>query len=355
MLLAGSIMLTGMPVSVAENSASEVNIDGFFDVATEIISGTYYGTLTKDNPIEWYRCNISGNVEIRVYISSNEETDCEFYNANMTIKNNRFENDTWIATYNILEYDCTYFNIFIPENISGPVKYEFTAVILKLDYAVIVRGGPISDSWFDDEADKAYNTLKARGYLDINIFYLSTNKNHPNVDYEATKSNIDQVFTILSVLGINKQLFVYFTDHGKNGGYFYLKDINDLAAIRPWEIDAWLDQVLYSKCVIFIDACFSGDFIWQLSATNRIVITSTDGSHYSYARIFTYEFFDSLRGGVSIGWAWEDGDRDAYERKPGLMSPQIDDNGDRVGHGNINQADTLPLGGDGYVARSTFL
>ena len=84
-------------------------------------------------------------------------------------------------------------------------------------------------------------------------------------------------------------------------------------------------------------------------------MTATDSKNPAYTSdegIFVEPFFNKLGKGASYGEAWMAADK-YVDSAPDDQNPQIDDNGDGKGHGT-SSIDTLPLGGDGYLALNTY-
>jgi len=236
-------------------------------------------------------------------------------------------------------------------------------------FAIMVCGGAIGDPaqpTFENTIQHAYNTLKDIGYNDEDIYYLNVDASKEGVDQIATKNNIQEAITnwLASRSKSYGECFIYLINHGTDGGYFAVDsngdgDLSDSEDyIRDYELDSWIDQVVYSTCTVVIEACFSGDFIDDLSEDNRIVITSSNGSQPSYGisggeAIFSKAFFDTMGIGLSYGHCWEAGDSAVAKSIHPEQNPQIDDNGDGNGHGTTS-VDHLPVGGDGLTALSTY-
>jgi len=282
---------------------------------------------------------------------------------------------------------------FYFENKNGEVAYlpedEYftgpTVITNAEHYAVIVCGGVGDDlqPCFERTSNLAYNTFKYLGYDDDHIYYLSRNTYDTGVDEIVTHESIRNA--LVNWLGEHSneesKCFIYFCDHGNQWGEFL---IDENSWVGDYEIRKWLQNVRYKTLTVVMECCFSGQFIDDLSGTNRIIITSTNewlsayGNLYGYA-YFSEPFFRALQSGVSYGEAWKKADEEIADvlhdenTKP-LLSlivgaentrnimkicdnedqiPLIDDNGDGVGHGTSSQ-DTLPLGGDGDLALNTY-
>jgi len=241
-------------------------------------------------------------------------------------------------------------------------------------WAVIVCGGGRYESQqedFENEIDEVYRTLLSLGHTSDSIYYLNVitpkdaNGDGINdVDAYASKSNVQSAITswLKSNSDSNDLCFIYLVNHGGNGGYFYLDSNNDGVIevtdpneyIRPSEMDSWLDQVTYNVTVCTIEACFSGDFIPDLSLTKRIVITSADGDHEAGPDpgtdwpAFSHTFIPNLIG-HTVAQAFNIASAHVESVRPD-QNPLLDDNGDHVGHEG-----PVPNGNDGNLASGTRL
>ena len=243
----------------------------------------------------------------------------------------------------------------------------------KKSYAVIVAGGTGNsrildwfgavnlDDAFENDAKHAYSTFKKLGYTDDQIYWLSGAKKIGNADAKTTKTNVKNAINWLKEKSTREtNCFIFISDHGSDmPGYpicvFPGRPYNIWEMIFAWELDSWLDQVDYHTCTLVIEACYSGGFIKYCSEKNRIIMTATDSKTPAYTGdegAFVEPFFNELEKGSSYGEAWMAADN-YVDRSPDDQNPQIDDNGDRVGHGT-SAVDILPVGGDGYLALSTY-
>jgi len=245
---------------------------------------------------------------------------------------------------------------------------------VKKTYVVLVAGGTGSskildwigginlDGDFERDTQHGYNTFKKLGYTDDQIYWLSGAKKLGNADAKTTKTNVKN-----AILGWLKKkstketnCFIFISDHGSDfPGYpicvFPGRPYNIWEMIFAWELDSWLDKIEYHTCILVLEACYSGGFIKYCSEKNRIILTATDSKNPAYTGgegAFVEPFFNELAKGSSYGKAWMAAD-EYIDRYPDDQNPQIDDNGDRKGHGT-SSVDKLPLGGDGYLALETY-
>jgi len=149
------------------------------------------------------------------------------------------------------------------------------------------------------------------GISEDRIYYLHANMSYPyrGVDAEATKNNVRCAIREWLAHNVSSHdwVFIYFTSHGyygsdgargdptdetdeddeaiqldtTSGGINYYWDDElreDLALVNCWEM------------FIVVSTCFSGGFIRDLSATNRIIMTPTTEDQWSAGDIDGDEF-----------------------------------------------------------------
>jgi hypothetical protein len=207
---------------------------------------------------------------------------------------------------------------------------------------------------FIKTTDHAYRALKHVGYKDKDIFYLSKHFGVGTDVFQIKKAFEYSIKNWLpSHCDSETECFIFMVDHGRDGGYFGLTKWN---LLRDYEFADWLKDLEYKTLTIFINSCYSGDFIDDLSGPNRIIITSTNTTGKSFTNladesVFPQAFFNELEKASdsynpSYGKLWEEADKCIYSDK---MNPQIDDNGDGIGSGTV-EYDKLPLEGDGELA-----
>jgi hypothetical protein len=266
----------------------------------------------------------------------------------------------------------------------------------KENWVVIMCGGVKNDSRGIynvqiNTTNKAYNKFKTLGYDDEHIYFLqfknpeNDSEKLPNgADGFSNKSNAKYALEnwLASKSDYNDNCFIYLADHGSyfinlGGSVFYFYDyLNDKEEyINGSELNEWIDKINYSICTVFIDACYSGGFIKHLSKENRIIMTSsklTPGV-VSLTGDFSQFFFEKLNANVSYGTAWEYAGKKHLQIKikdlPDeerllikilarigilIQSPQIDDNGDKMGSGRRFIPDKLPIRKDGFLALQTY-
>jgi len=137
------------------------------------------------------------------------------------------------------------------------------------------------------------------------------------------------------------EVIIYLVGHGGREGQDYYFNCEDTGqncpSITPQRLNGWLNQIQCQKMVILLDFCNSGGFIQALQARNRIIVTSTDESHYALfpnvTRNCGFSFFNvfwqAINGGATIqnafNAAWND--RHGTQNRPPtfgrLQNPQI--------------------------------
>jgi hypothetical protein len=128
------------------------------------------------------------------------------------------------------------------------------------------------------------------------------------------------------------------------------------------ELAGLLDQIGAGIISIFMEPCFSGGFIEDLSSPGRVISTATTEESVSYGNLFVSNFTSALHKADPTGSpvdADDDGDgfismqeafnyaalNDYYDEVP-----QYDDNGDGISHPY-----PIPNGEDGHLGANVFL
>ena len=219
-----------------------------------------------------------------------------------------------------------------------------------LGKAVIIAGGldekdPV---WVATEylGDKAYTTLRYRGFARDHVQYLSFGPQH-DVDGDGMSNDItyahaiteDVAETFTNWVGNADRLMLYMVDHGAdpNGtGQFRLNGEQFIAAST---MDQWLDELQNMHTdlhiTVILDFCYAGSYLDELDydgdPERRIVISSTANDELTYfiaeGRIsFSEFFFNGVLQGLSVF--------DSYELARGAMETYqqawIDDTQDGV-------------------------
>jgi hypothetical protein len=261
-----------------------------------------------------------------------------------------------------------YISLYMADSNYDPyLSVSFTAVTFDDQWAIIVCGGANGGSQqedFENEIDEVYTTLLDVGYTSSSIYYLnvvtprdSDGDGNNDVDAYASKNNVQSAITswLDSRSDSDDLCFIYLVDHGSDGGYFCLDSNNDGDITDPGdnitstELDSWFDQVSYKALICTIEACWSGDFIPNLSLTNRVVITSADGSHSAGPDpgtdwpAFSHTFIPNLES-YTVGDAFNIASAHVESVLPN-QNPLLDDNGDGTGHEG-----PIPNGNDGGLS-----
>ncbi|MEO5333847.1 MAG: chitobiase/beta-hexosaminidase C-terminal domain-containing protein [Magnetococcus sp. YQC-5] len=260
-------------------------------------------------------------------------------------------------------------------------------------YAVIVEGKISNEEGLaahNKTANRIYQHLLARGFEKDKIFYFNHDPTQPGVDARPTKTEVEQVisgahptFQLASLMnGAPAPVYIILVDHGSTGK-FYLN--GDAETIASTELNAWLTSLESrlvaannEKRIVVLGACFSGSFVSELSAPNRVVISSASANEESYkgpkeddgvraGEFFLEVLFKQLGRGNTFAKAFQEsvtqtgvytrsGGGSANSTKPpffdhAMQHPLLDDNGDKKGSNQL----TTDTSGDGAVARGMFL
>jgi hypothetical protein len=197
------------------------------------------------------------------------------------------------------------------------------------------------------------------------------------VNYSATLTNVQTVFTNLATkITSNDYLFLFTNNHGgttadTNGDepettnkmdetlcLYYSSEVTDD------QLANMLSAITCYRMIIFMKQCYSGGFIHDLSATNRVIMTACTQTETSWSADtegsygeFSYHFMKAVNHETTTADADGNGWISMVEafNYAGMMdsrpeTPQYDDNGDHVGHGQ-----PIPSGGDGTLGNAIHL
>lgn len=233
-------------------------------------------------------------------------------------------------------------------------------------YAVLISGGhTVQDSWpsFWNDLKFVYSVLVQKYHYDPeNIYVLYDDgkgkDNQIPVDHPALKDSITVVMSHLAeVMTKRDSLLFYATDHGGKCTFGVEpsgddSDLNECIALwnkTPY-LDDWLkedlDAIECKYSIIILDYCFAGGFTWDLSRTDRIIMTACtedQGSHDHPDHPngdFTYNLFNAFDG---KWWGYSDQDNNgmisvaeafnyASATSISIQTPTYDDNGDGIPH-----------------------
>jgi hypothetical protein len=181
-----------------------------------------------------------------------------------------------------------------------------TEVLRKIGYAIVVHGSGDEDNnelWdeFHRTAMHVYNSLIKRKYSDDDIWYLSPSK-YPDktVDEKTSKLHLQRAITQWAKERVNENapLLIYLLSHNSGKEFLLEKEGKSQVYLTPSELDKWLDELPENtQIIVIIEACYSGNFIPQLVAKNRIIITSASDSAEAQIRrstSFSLKLFEYL-------------------------------------------------------------
>jgi len=187
------------------------------------------------------------------------------------------------------------------------------------------------------------------------------------VNCSASFSNLQTFFSSLALrIFAEDTLFIFTTNHGSPTGLCMYNS----ADVTPSQFATMLNGLGPNKMTIVMEQCYSGNFISQISGTNRVIMTACSASEVSFGcdtegayDEFVYHFMNAVHFQTPAGTA-VDADTDdngsvsmveAFNYASNHDSwtaehPHYDDNGDGTGH-----MATIPNGGDGTPGSTTYI
>ena len=233
-------------------------------------------------------------------------------------------------------------------------------------YALVVSGASGSEKFAESQktwVSSLQSTLqKHLGFAADHIIVLSEGAGESDI---ANRANVTRTLTALKPkLTADDTLLVVLLGHGTyDGTAAKFNLVGPDMESREWK--ASLDGI--AARLVFVNTTSSSfEFVQALSGKNRIVIAATDSSAQKYATVFPQYFIEALtdqakadndkNGRLSVWEAFtyaSQAVKQSFEQKGTLVTERsiIDDNGDGVG----KEATATAAGGDGVLARTTFL
>ena len=233
-------------------------------------------------------------------------------------------------------------------------------------YALVVSGASGSEKFAESQktwVSSLQATLqKHLGFAADHIIVLSEGAGESDI---ANRANVMRTLTALKPrLTADDTLLVVLLGHGTyDGTAAKFNLVGPDMDSREWKSS--LDGI--AARLVFVNTTSSSfEFVQSLSGKNRIVIAATDSSAQKYATVFPQYFIEALtdqakadndkNGRLSVWEAFtyaSQAVKQSFEQKGTLVTERsiIDDNGDGVG----KEATATAAGGDGVLARTTFL
>ena len=334
-------------------------IESDFKLRSFCVYGDFYEDIGMDiwkiqkrwnSPNNCYRCYREK------YVSS--FTDVYFENINNTASNNDvlieifvdylegdYDQDGYIETDEGEVYDNDGDGIWPFDNYTGEINDEddWGEIHHYENVTYLNTGVPQNSSEnymiFDDGFDN---------HVDIDLHYTGG-----QLEVDGTDSDNQGLFDGIDInedgdkddwVSIDEQVCTFGED---------LRD--DILAI-------YLDNISAEAIPIFLEPCFCGGFIWDISKFNRVICTATVEEDVSWGNTFVRGFTSAFHGSDIYGNpvdADTNGDGDiSFSEAFNYASvndytgeiPQYDDNGDGISH-----AFPIPNGSDGALGINTFL
>lgn len=165
---------------------------------------------------------------------------------------------------------------------SGPPSIVWHAVLIAGDDSITA---------FDNARDTVRGLFVDEGVAEENLIELSRDRAEQVGGVRDT--SVENIATAMTDLGVGEGdgCLVFMTSHGSRTGY-YITDRDYLTPPR-------LDQILDAACgdrptVALISACYSGVFVDDVAAPNRIILTAAreDRTSFGCSAEATYTYWD---------------------------------------------------------------
>jgi len=241
-------------------------------------------------------------------------------------------------------------------------------------YAVLISGGIDSSHAYNrywNDLKFMYSILINKyGYSPRNIYVIykdgTAEDTQMPVNFSASLTNLQTAFSSLAIRMLaDDTVFIFTTNHGSSTGLC----MYDAATVTPSQFATMLSSLSPNKITIVMEQCYSGNFIPQISGTNRVILTACSSTETSYScdtegpyDEFVYHFMSAVNFETPTGTAVEaDTDNNgsvsmveafnyACNHDSRFEHPYYDDDGDGVGH-----MATIPNGGDGTVGSTRYI
>jgi hypothetical protein len=256
----------------------------------------------------------------------------------------------------------------------NPVRY----------WTLLICGDDSGMQTFPRDAGYMYHVLSEHYAFD-DIYYLHVDVSMPGVDGLATKDNIRLAIntTLASWSDENDVIFIFFTGHGGgynddeqalSGGRYEVGNVSDEGkehyinntwwgvdeCLFIWEgkyVEYWDDELAddlnylalqnkYGKLIFACLACYSGGLIDDISAPNRIIMTSANETHVGLADWYVEEGGYNGHGDLYSEWTevfidalhGKDTYWDPYKNLVIHKNASVDADFDNDGHVSMNEA-----------------
>ena len=224
-------------------------------------------------------------------------------------------------------------------------------------YAVLISGGINPVKAFPrywNDLKYMYSILINRyGYNPGNIYVIYKDGFAEDiqmpVNYSASLADLQTVFSSLATRMLaDDTLFIFTTNHGSPTGLC----MYNAPDVTPSQFSTMLNGLGSNKIIVVMEQCFSGNFIPQISGTNRVIMTACSANEVSHGcdtegpyDEFVYHFMSAVNFQTPTGTAVDADTNDdgsvsmveAFNYASGHDSwtgehPYYDDDGNGVGH-----------------------
>lgn len=362
LILCLTLLLTSL-----SNYAQICHIEDFVDAIGISTSGVniFYGFtteyITPTSPVNPTLARILQSEQQKIVLFVDEEPEkgwehkCSYYYTSMTTINGQIFYYKVSATvprgdYDLMDYEVSYSKDRIMANVPYCNLNPNQINSASHTYAVILSGGInkySNHSRYWNDCSFIYQTLTRRFGIPKNqISVLMADGTDPEEDmiisyggfsssptdldgdgyddiqYAATKQNLTSVLhNLANVMTPKDNLFLYVIDHGGTDDYAGTSYIClwNKQKIYDYELAEILNTFDVKSMNIVLGQCFSGGFIDNLSAPNRVIATACNKDEYSWACSninydeFVYHWTSAINEANSLGvYADSDSNHDGF-------------------------------------------
>jgi uncharacterized membrane protein YhdT len=151
------------------------------------------------------------------------------------------------------------------------------------DVFAVLLGGTADQSVFQAEVEAVLPILDAHYGASPRSLQLVNSVRDPERYPLANRANLEAALTAVGArMGPEDMVFLFMTSHGRPDEFSLSFPPAGTADLTAGEFAAILDRAAVGPAVIVISACFSGSFLDDISAPDRLIITAASADRASF-------------------------------------------------------------------------